>query len=85
MITFVHKVADANGLHARNAMRLAHAAMACDCQVYVSCKGRTADARQVFNLMGLIAKQGDELVFRLDGAGEEEGARSLKQVVKEVL
>lgn len=85
MITFVHKVADANGLHARNAIRLAHAAMACDCQVYVTCRGKMADARQVFDLMGLIARQGDELVFRLDGAGEEEGARSLQQVAEEVL
>lgn len=59
--------------------------MACDCQVYVTCRGKMADARQVFDLMGLIVKRGDELVFRLDGAGEEGGARSLKQVVEEIL
>ncbi len=85
MVTFVHKIADVNGLHARNAMGLAHAAMACDCQVYVSCKGKTADAKQVFNLIGLLAKKEDELVFRLDGADEEESARTLQEVAKAVL
>ena len=52
MVTFNHMIADANGLHARNAMHLVKGARALGCQVYVDCKDRRADACQVMELMG---------------------------------
>lgn len=86
MVTFTHKIADANGLHARNAMGLVQGARAlAHHQIHVGCKGRRVDACQVMGLMGLTARCGDELVFSIEGPQEEEGAKALQALAEEIL
>ncbi len=85
MVTFTHKIADRNGLHARNALRLVQGARTLEHQIYVVCKGRRADVCQVIGLMGLMARCGDELVFSIEGPQEKERVKELQELVEEVL
>jgi len=85
MITFTHKISDKNGLHAQNALCLMRTAMDYDCRISVSCRQKTADARQVLALMGLAARCGEELTFCLEGTQERQAAEHMKALAKELL
>lgn len=85
MVTFTHKIADPNGLHARSAAYLAQFGTECGCRVHVACKGSAADMRQMMGLMKLRAKCGDTLEFRIEGEGEEDTAEKLKALAGELL
>lgn len=85
MITFIHKIADRNGLHARNAICLMRTAMDYDCAISVTCNGKTADAKQVLALMGLGIKCGEELTFCLEGTQENQAAEHLKALAGQML
>ena len=85
MVTFIHKIADPNGLHAINAARLARFCRDCPARVRVACRDTAADARQMMGLMKLRAKQGDVLEFRVEGTDEEDAAEKLKVLAGELL
>ncbi len=85
MVTFRHKIADPNGLHARSAAYLAQFGMGCGCRIRVACKGSAADARQLMGLMRLRAKCGDVLEFCVEGESEEQTAEKLKTFAGELL
>lgn len=85
MVTFAHKISDVNGLHARNAMSLVLEVRKLNSRIYVSCKGRKADAGQIMNLMGLAARCGDELIFTVEGRQETDEAQILEKQVGKIL
>ena len=47
--------------------------------------GKAADAKRIFGVMGLAAKQGEEVVIRVEGADEAEAAAAMETFFKENL
>lgn len=75
------RVADRDGLHARPCTRIARAAQKFKCSVTASCDGRSADAKSVLELLGLLAPGGAEIEFRAVG---EDAAACLDAVAAEL-
>lgn len=67
------------GLHAKAALLLSMTAKSYPCRIWVQHNGRTADAKNVMKLLMLAARHQDKLIFFLEGDGEEEAARELKE------
>jgi phosphotransferase system HPr (HPr) family protein len=61
------KVVDRDGLHARPCTRIARAAQKFKCDVTLTYDGRVADAKSVFQLLGLLAPGGAEVAFEATG------------------
>lgn len=85
MKTIEYVITDTLGLHARPAGLLAKAAAACGCNVSLTAKGQTVDAKRIMALMKLGAKQGDTLTITCEGEGEDAAAVSLEAFLKENL
>ncbi len=79
MTTFQYKVNDALGLHARPAGLLVKCAAACDSDIMMELNGKTANAKRLFAVMGLCAKQNDEVKFTITGSNEEADCAKLKE------
>lgn len=82
MVTFKHTVGDPLGIHARPAVLLAREAGRYPCAVFVEKDGNAADARQPAQVLGLLARCGDTLTVRCDGAREAEAAGAVKRFLK---
>ena len=83
MRSFTHTVLDPLGLHARPAGLLAKKIQQYPCKVTVSAGDKTADGRRVLALMKMGVKSGQELLFSLEGEGEEQAAEELAVFCKE--
>lgn len=70
------------GMHARPAGMLVSTAGKFSSIIKVSCKGRQADARKLFALMKLGAKQNDCIQITADGPDEEQAAAALQETLK---
>lgn len=79
MKTFVYKIKDELGLHARPAGLLVKAASACGSEVTLGVNGKSANAKRLFAVMGLGAKQGDALEFSVQGQSETADSAKLKE------
>lgn len=71
------QVHNANGLDARLAGQLVKEAIACDGDVRIRCGQKTGNAKMIFNVLSLHARQGDTLEIELTGARREEDAERL--------
>ena len=60
-------VLDRDGLHARPCTRIARAAQKFKASVTATCDGRVADAKSVFQLLGLLAPGGAAIEFEATG------------------
>ena len=69
MEKFNYEIADVGGLHARPAGLL------------VQC-GKQADAKRLFSVMGLGAKQGDTLTVTVEGVSEQRDAAQMQSFLK---
>ena len=70
MKKFTYSVKDAGGLHARPAGLLVKCAQSCSSTVQISKGGKSADAKKLFAVMSLGAKQNDEVTIEIEGANE---------------
>lgn len=84
MLEFNHVIKDRMGLHARPVTVIASEALRWKSDVTVTCGNRRASARELVELMGLCARQGDALVFRVSGPDEEAAASSLETAVEDL-
>lgn len=80
MIEYAYRVVGRAGLHARPVALVSAAAGSKGSTVTVTCKGRSCDAANLVALMGLNARQGDELVFAIEG-GDEAATRDALRCV----
>ena len=71
MRDFHYVIKDAQGIHARPAALFVKEAAACECKVTITKDGREVDAKRIFGIMGLGAKQGQEIVLKTEGADED--------------
>ena len=76
-------IADEYGIHARPAGLLVKAAQELPCEVTIVKGSKTADAKKLFAVMKLAAKQGEELTISCDGPEEEAALDKVLAVLKE--
>lgn len=85
MVGFTYVVQNCAGLHARPATRICSFALSYRGVVTIALGETVVNARNVMDVMGLCARQGDELAFEIEGAGEQEAADALKTVLASCL
>lgn len=70
MQKFEYTIQDPQGIHARPAGDLVKMVKEFACSVTIEKAGKTADARKIFAVMGLGAKNGETVTFTFDGEDE---------------
>ena len=78
-------ITDENGIHARPAGVLVKKAKEFNSDIKITKVGKSADAKKLFNVMGLAVKQGDEIVITIDGEDETTATKELEQFLSENL
>ena len=71
MREFTYVIKDEIGIHARPAGLLAKAAKECASKITLTANGKTVEAKKLMAVMGLVVKQGAEVVIRAEGADED--------------
>lgn len=77
MKTISYLIKDTQGIHARPAGDLVKTAKAFSSHIQIGKNGHFADAKKIFGIMGLAAKQGDTIELSIDGEDETEAATAL--------
>ena len=85
MREFHYVIKDAQGIHARPAGLFVKEAAACECNVTIAKDGKEVDAKRILGVMGLGAKQGQEIVLKTEGVDEEAAMERLSAFLKENL
>lgn len=70
MEKFVFTVKAQEGLHARPAGLLVKCLRECGSSTTLEFRGKSVDGRRLFAVMGLGVKQGDQIVFMVEGPEE---------------
>ncbi len=82
MKEFKYTITDPDGIHARPAGEFVKAAKEFQSAINISVNGKTADAKKIFGVMGLAAKQGNEVLITADGSDEEQALSALEAFMK---
>jgi phosphocarrier protein HPr len=82
MKEFTYTISDPLGMHARPAGLLVKEAGQFSSSVKISKDGKPVDAKRIFAVMGLAAKQGQTITVTVDGPDEEIAAVKLEEFVK---
>ncbi len=77
MKTFSYTIKDAQGIHARPAGELVKAAKGFASEIKIGKGGMMVDAKKIFGIMGLGAKQGDTVEFSFNGDDEEQACSTI--------
>lgn len=77
MTKFEYTIKDELGIHARPAGMLVKQAQKFKSDIMITCSGKTADAKRLFNVMGLNVKKGDTVMVELTGEDEESAKEQL--------
>ena len=85
MKSFCYTIHDEMGLHARPAGMFVKAAQQYDSKITVVANGRSADAKKLFAVMGLAAKQGANITLTVEGSDESKAAEEFKAFLEENL
>lgn len=72
MKTYSYTIKDAQGIHARPAGELVKLAKGFSSEVKIGKNGKMVDAKKIFGIMGLGAKQSDVVEFSFNGEDEEQ-------------
>lgn len=82
MRTLSYTIKDEQGIHARPAGELVKAAKAYSCGIKIGKDGNMVDAKKIFGIMGLGAKQGDVVEFTFDGEDEDKAYEEVAQFME---
>ncbi len=85
MKEFEYVIKDELGIHARPAGLLVKCAQKFKSDITVSFGGKTADAKRLFNLMGLNVKKGDSVTVSVIGEDEDAAKESVMKFFGENL
>lgn len=77
-----HIISDAMGIHARPAGLLIKEVGRFHCSITIKKGAKEADAKRIIGVMGLGAKQGDEITLTFDGPDEEEAAKVIAEFLE---
>ena len=82
MQEFKYIITDPDGIHARPAGELVAKAKEFISDISISKGGVRADCKRIFGVMGLAAKQGQEIILTFDGPDEKEACVALETFLK---
>lgn len=82
MKSFSYVIKDPEGIHARPATMLIKEAKKYNAAITITFGEKKADAKRIFAVMGLGAKQGANLTFTFEGSDEEAAYNDLKTFVE---
>ena len=85
MKEFSYVLTDENGIHARPAGMLVKEAGKFQSTIKVTKGEKSADVKRLFALMGLAAKKGDKLDFKVEGDDEDNASQALKDFLEQNL
>ncbi|MDO4619120.1 MAG: HPr family phosphocarrier protein [Lachnospiraceae bacterium] len=85
MKEFSYTISDAEGIHARPAGELVKLAKGFKSAVTISKGAKSGNATKIFAVMGLGAKQGETVDFKIEGEDEEAAAAAIESFMKENL
>lgn len=78
-------ITDPEGIHARPAGALVKEAAAFTSKITIGKDGKEVDAKRIFGIMGLAAKQGQTIVLKTEGDDEDAAIEKLGTFLKENL
>ena len=83
MVNFTYVVTDEVGIHGRPAGVLVKKCSGYKSKITIGCKGKSADAKRIMNVMALGAKFGDTVEITIDGEDEATAKAELEVFFKE--
>ncbi|MDK2802584.1 MAG: HPr family phosphocarrier protein [Oscillospiraceae bacterium] len=83
MKTFSYTITDPSGIHARPAGILVKKAGEFKSAITIKKQEKSGDAKRIFAVMSLGCKQGDEIIFEIDGNDEDIALNVLQSFCKE--
>jgi phosphocarrier protein len=69
------------GLHARPASRLVREAAKHKCEITIEYRDKKAEAKSIIQVLTLAVKDGQEIIIRAEGEGEEAAVASLLRLL----
>lgn len=85
MKTFTYIIKDKEGIHARPAGIIVAEAKKYSSSISITNKGKKADLKRIFGVMGLCVKSNEEVLIEIDGSDEELAYTKLKELFEENL
>jgi phosphocarrier protein HPr len=85
MKSFSYVIKDQIGIHARPAGQLMKLASTFNSEIKMECKGKKANCKRLFDLMGLAAKYNDEITIIVDGNDEDTAIAAIKDCCTNIL
>ena len=83
MKTFTYIIKDKEGIHARPAGIIVAEAKKYSSSISITNKGKKADLKRIFGVMGLCVKSNEEVLVEIDGSDEELAYTKLKELFEE--
>ena len=80
MKSFAYQIKDKEGIHARPAGIVVAEAKKYNSNITISNKGKSADLKRIFGVMGLCVKFGEQVVIEVEGQDEDVAVEALKKV-----
>lgn len=85
MKEFKYTITDPQGIHARPAGDLVKAISGFSSAITIKKGEKSVDAKRIFGIMSLAAKQGDEITIMVEGEDEEEAMVAIKNILENQL
>ena len=85
MKTFTYIIKDKEGIHARPAGIIVAEAKKYSSSISITNKGKKADLKRIFGVMGLCVKSNEEVLIEIDGSDEALAYTKLKELFEENL
>lgn len=85
MKEFSYIIKDELGIHARPAGLLVKKASSFKSNITITKDSKSADAKKIFAVMSLGAKQGDTVTIQINGEDEDEALTAIKEFIYENL
>ena len=82
MRQFEYMIKDEVGIHARPAGLLVKEANRFSASITLEKDGKTGDAKRIFAVMGLAAKQGQEIIVRAEGSDEDAAIKAMQDFLQ---
>jgi len=82
MKSFTYVIHDKEGIHARPAGIIVAEAKKYSSNIVIKNKGKTADIKRIFGVMGLCVKGGETVVIEADGIDEDAAIAALESAFK---
>ena len=82
MREFKYVITDAEGIHARLAGELIKLLKDFQSAITITKDGKSADAKRIFGVMGLAAKQGQEITMTAEGPDEDAAIAAIETFLK---